>query len=65
MTCWPCTGTPDRPRRRRQNRPRPIVFGPDTEAPLRPEPSEVRPLDLRPVVRGTRESKLWNEFVCH
>ena len=25
---------------------------------------EVRPLDLRPVVRGTRESKLWNEFVA-
>ena len=25
---------------------------------------EVRPLDLRPVMRGTRESKLWNEFVA-
>ena len=25
---------------------------------------EFRPLDLRPVVRGTRESKLWNEFVA-
>ena len=25
---------------------------------------KVRPLDLRPVVRGTRESKLWNEFVA-
>ena len=54
----------------RQNRPRPIVFGPDTEAPLFPAPTtldKVRPLDLRPVVRGTRESKLWNEFVarCH
>ena len=51
----------------RQNRPRPIVFGPDTEAPLFPAPTtldEVRPLDLRPVVRGTRESKLWNEFVA-
>ena len=56
----------------RQNRPRPIVFEkrPDTEAPLFPAPTtldKVRPLDLRPVVRGTRESKLWNEFVarCH
>ena len=51
----------------RQNRPGPIVFGPDTEAPLFPGPTtldEVRPLDLRPVVRGTRESKLWNEFVA-
>ena len=51
----------------RQNRPGPIVFGPDTEPPLFPAPTtldEVRPLDLRPVVRGTRESKLWNEFVA-
>ena len=51
----------------RQNRPRPVVFGPDTEAPLFPAPTtldKVRPLDLRPVVRGTRESKLWNEFVA-
>ena len=51
----------------RQNRPGPIVFGPDTEAPLFPAPTtldEVRPLDLRPVVRGTRESKLWNKFVA-
>ena len=54
----------------RQGRPRLIVFGPDTEPPLFPAPTtldEVRPLDLRTVVRGTRESKLWNEFVarCH
>ena len=45
----------------RQNRPGPIVFGPDTEAPLFPAPTtldEVRPLDLRPVVRGTREQAL-------
>ena len=43
------------------------LFGPDTEPPLFPAPTtldEVRPLDLRPVVRGTRESKLWNEFVA-
>ena len=53
------------PPRGRQGRPRPVVFGPDTEPPLFPAPTtldEVRPLDLRPVVRGTRESKLWNEF---
>ena len=51
----------------RQNRPAPIVFGPDTEPPLFPPPTtldEVRPLDLRPVVRGTRAGKLWNEFVA-
>ena len=43
----------------RQNRPGPIVFGPDTEPPLFPAPTtlgEVRPLDLRPVVRGTGSS---------
>ena len=46
---------------------RPIVFGPDTEPPLFPAPTtldEVRPLDLRTVVRGTREATLWNEFVA-
>ena len=55
------------PPRWRQGRPRLIVFGPDTEPPLFPAPTtldEVRPLDLRTVVRGTRESKLWNEFVA-
>ena len=38
----------------RQNRPGPIVFGPDTEPPLFPAPTtldEVRPLDLRPGAR--------------
>ena len=48
-------------------RPRPIVFGPHTEPPLFPAPTtldEVRPLDLRTVVRGTREGRLWNEFVA-
>ena len=51
----------------RQNRTGPIVFGPDTEPPLFPAPTtldEVCPLDLRPGVRGTREGKLWNEFVA-
>ena len=55
------------PPRWRQGRPRPIVFGPDTEPPLFPPPTtldEVRPLDLRLVVRGTREGRLWNEFVA-
>ena len=51
----------------RQNRPRPITFGPGTEEPLIPAPGtldEVRPLDMRVVVRGTREGRLWNEFVA-
>ena len=42
------------PPRGRQGRPRPIVFGPDTEPPLLPAPTtldEVRPLDMRIVVR--------------
>ena len=46
---------------------RPMVFGPDTEPPLLPAPTtldEVRPLDLRPAVRYSREGKLWNEFVA-
>ena len=43
------------------------MFGPDTEPPLFPVPTaldEVRPLDFRTVLRGTREGKLWNEFVA-
>ena len=55
------------PKQGRQNRPKPIVFGLDTEPPLFPTPTtldEVRPLTLRPVVRGTREGKLWNEFIA-
>ena len=55
------------PPRGRQHRPKPIVFGPDTEPPLLPAPTtldEVRSLDLRPVVRETREGKLWNEFIA-
>ena len=54
------------PPKGRQGRPRPVVFGPHTEPPLFPAPTtldEVRPLDLRTVVRGTREEKIWNEFV--
>ncbi len=50
-----------------QNRPGPIVFGPDTEAPLFTALTtldDVRPLELRTVVRGTREGKLWNEFIA-
>ena len=55
------------PPKGRQHRPKPVVFGPDTEPPLFPAPTtlaEVRPLDLRTVVRGTREGRLWNEFVA-
>ena len=55
------------PPTRRKHRPRPIVFGPDTEPPLFPAPTtldEIRPLDLRTVVRATREGRLWNEFVA-
>ena len=55
------------PPKQRQSRPGPIVFGPDTEPPLFPAPTsldEIRPLDLRPVGRGTREGMLWNEFVA-
>ncbi len=51
----------------RQNRPGPIVFGPDTEPPLLPPPAtidEVRPVELRTVVRGDRWGTLWNEFVA-
>ncbi len=46
---------------------RPMVFGPDTEPPAHPAPTSldaVRPLDLRPAVRYSREGKLWNEFVA-
>ncbi len=42
------------PPKGRQHRPKPVVFGPDTEPPLLPAPTtldEVRPLDLRTVVR--------------
>ena len=55
------------PPRGRKHRPRPVVFGPDTEPPLFPTPAtldEVRPLDVRIVVSGTREGRLWNEFVA-
>ena len=46
---------------------RPMVFGPDTEPPAHPAPTSldaVRPLDLWPAVRYSREGKLWNEFVA-
>ncbi|MYL11185.1 MAG: DUF4338 domain-containing protein [Cenarchaeum sp. SB0669_bin_11] len=48
--------------------PKPITFGPDTEPPpLLPVPKaldEVRPLEFRIVKGGTREGRLWNEFVA-
>ena len=46
------------PPKGRRNPPRPIVFGPDTEPPLFPAPTtldEVRPLEMRTIVRDTRE----------
>ncbi len=55
------------PPKRKQNRPGPIVFGQDTEPPLFPPPTtldEVRPLEIRTVVGGTRRGRLWNEFVA-
>ncbi len=54
------------PPRGRKHRSRPIVFGPDTEPPLFPAPTtldEVRPLDMRILVRDTRQDGLWNECV--
>ena len=51
----------------KRKRPRPIVFGQDTEPPLFPPPTtlgEVRPLEIRTVVGGTRQGRLWNEFVA-
>ena len=51
----------------RQNRPGPIIFGPDTEPPLLPSPTsldEVRPIEMRTVMRGDRWGKLWNEYVA-
>ena len=68
--CSPCTGTASsscRPRSGKRKRPRPIVFGQDTEPPLFPPPTtlgEVRPLEIRTVVGGTRQGRLWNEFVA-
>ena len=55
------------PPRWERGRQKPIVFGPDTEPPLFPAPTtldDVRSLDLRTVVCGTREGKLWNEFIA-
>ena len=50
-----------------KHRPRLIAFGPQTEPALFPAPStldEVRPLQMRTVVRETREGRLWNAFVA-
>ena len=55
------------PPRWQPGRPKPVVFGPDTEPPLFPAPAtldEARPLEMRIVVSGTREGRLWNEFVA-
>ena len=48
-------------------RAKPIVFGADTEPHKLPVPEtldEVRPLQVHTVVSGTRQGKLWNEFVA-
>ena len=55
------------PQKGRRNPPRPIAFGPDTEPPLLPALTaldEVHPLEMRPIIRETREGRLWNEFVA-
>ena len=47
--------------------PKPITFGPDTEPPPVPPPASLdrmRPLEVRTVLRGTRHSALWNEFIA-
>ena len=51
----------------KQGRPKPITFGSHTDPPLLPPPTrldEVRPLEIRTVVRDTREGALWNEFIA-
>ena len=48
-------------------RAKPIVFGVDTEPHKLPVPEtldEVRPLQVHTVVSGTKQGKLWNEFVA-
>ena len=55
------------PRHAPTRRNKPIVFGPATEPPLFPAPrslDEIRPLEMTIVTAGTRESRLWNEFVA-
>ncbi len=55
------------PPTRGQNRPGPIAFGPDTDAPLEPPPTaldDVRPLNLRPVLGRTPQSLQWNAFIA-
>ena len=55
------------PPRWRPGPPKPVAFGPDTEPPLFPVPAtleEARPLEMRIVKGGTREGRLWNEFVA-
>ena len=55
------------PRRQAPTRPKPIVFGPETEPPSSPAPTtldEVQPLTVRIVVGGTPQGKRWNEFIA-
>ena len=55
------------PPKGRRYRPRPIVFGPDTEPPLFPAPTtldEVRPLDFRTVPQPLGRGHTWNLERC-
>ena len=45
----------------------PMIFGPDTDAPLEPPPEtldEVRPVRLQTVLGGTPQSQQWNAFIA-
>ena len=58
------------PPRWKSTRPGPSVFGPETEPPLFPAETrldDLQPLQIRTVVRGTRDGVLWNRFIarCH
>ena len=55
------------PPRRRQGRPKPIVFGPETDPPEQPITASldvVRPLQIIPVVSGTDASVRWNAYLA-
>ena len=55
------------PPRRRQGRPKPIVFGPETDPPVQPIAASldlVRPLQIVPVVSGTDASVRWNAYLA-
>ena len=55
------------PPKRRQNRPEPVVLGPDTEVPLIPAPTAFEEV-CRPICTSScaapARATLWNEFVA-